>query len=67
MENKVAVIYARLSHEDINNEVSLSVENQISICKDYARENNLLIKDIYIDDGYSGTTFDRPNYNKMIE
>ena len=67
MENKVAIIYARLSHEDINKDISQSIENQISICKDYAASNNMIIKDIYIDDGYSGTTFDRPNFIKMIE
>ena len=32
----------------------------------YVKENNLKVYDIYIDDGYSGTTFDRPGFNRLI-
>lgn len=67
MENSVAAIYARLSIEDRRNEISQSIENQISICKDFAVKNKIKISKIYIDDGYSGTTFNRPQFNKMID
>lgn len=64
---KVAM-YIRLSKEDEDKkEESQSVTNQRSLLKDFIRENSLNLIDTYIDDGVSGTTFDRPNFNRMIE
>ena len=60
-------IYIRLSREDENKEdVSESIINQKSLLLQYVKENNLRVYDIYIDDGYSGTTFDRPGFNRLI-
>ena len=66
MNNKT-VIYARLSVEDQRKDVSLSIQNQIEICSSYATNNNLEINKIYIDDGCSGTNFDRPSFKEMLE
>lgn len=61
------IIYARLSIEDGLDDISSSIQNQISICKDYANEHDLLIDEIYFDDGYSGTNFDRPEFQRLIK
>ena len=67
-------LYIRLSHEDddktsSNNKLSESesIINQKSLLLQYVKENNLSVYDIYIDDGYSGTNFDRPDFNRLIK
>ncbi len=62
--NNLVAVYARLSVED--GEQSTSIDNQIEIIKNYCNENNLIIKKIYSDDGYSGSTFERPAFKQMI-
>ncbi len=62
-----AALYIRLSKEDEREAVSESVENQTELLKEYAKSQSLHIYDIYIDDGVSGTTFDRPAFCRMIE
>lgn len=66
-KNNLAVIYARLSKDDGKDKVSNSINNQIEICKDYALIHGLLINKVYYDDGYSGTNFNRPSFNQMIQ
>ena len=67
MDYKVA-LYIRLSREDEDktNETE-SIINQKSLLMQYTKEKNLEVYDTYIDDGYSGTNFDRPAFNKLIE
>ena len=60
-------IYARLSREDDKLGVSESIDNQIKFLKNYANEHNWDNVTIYIDDGYTGTNFDRPGFKQMIE
>ena len=62
--------YIRLSKEDINKksyEQSESVLNQKNLIKDYLEKHNLFLYKEYIDDGYSGTNFNRPGFNEMLE
>lgn len=59
-------LYLRLSKDDEGKEESASIKNQRSIVTEYARRNGFLIVDEYVDDGYSGTNFDRPDYHRMI-
>jgi len=59
-------IYIRLSKEDGDKEESESVSNQRKILKAFARENKYKIYDEYVDDGYTGTNFDRPDFKRMI-
>ena len=60
-------IYIRLSKEDINkNNESESVINQRSLINRYVCENNLCVLKEYVDDGFSGTNFDRPAFQAMI-
>ena len=60
--------YVRLSKEDKIKDESNSVTNQKAIMKSYIKNNtDLELVDFYIDDGYSGTTFDRPEYKRMFK
>jgi len=60
--------YIRLSKEDKIKDESNSVTNQKVIIESYIKKNeDLEFVDFYIDDGYSGTTFDRPEYKRMFK
>lgn len=60
-------IYIRLSREDGDKEESDSVGNQKKLLTDYAnRQNELILYDVYIDDGYTGTNFNRPAFKRMM-
>lgn len=60
--------YIRLSKEDKIKDESNSVTNQKAIIEFYIKKNkDLELFDFYIDDGYSGTTFDRPEYKRMFK
>ncbi len=59
--------YIRLSKEDKIKDESNSVTNQKIIITSYIKKNtDLELVDFYIDDGYSGTIFDRPAYKRMF-
>ncbi len=60
-------LYCRLSKDDDLQGESNSITNQKEILTQYAKENNLNIYDVYIDDGYSGTNFERPDFKRMIQ
>lgn len=66
--NKLTVAYVRLSQEDMNKlkDFSESIYNQISLIKSYAKSRGLKIDKEYIDDGFSGTNFDRPGFKELI-
>ena len=66
-QNKKAGLYYRLSQEDERAGESLSIENQKKILEKYARENGFEIIDEYIDDGWSGTNFNRPGVQRLLE
>lgn len=61
-----AALYIRLSKEDESEGPSQSVTNQRSLLEEFVREHHLQIYDTYIDDGWSGTNFDRPDFQRMI-
>lgn len=60
-------LYLRLSHDDERAGESLSIENQRSILLKYAEEHGFEIYDEYIDDGVSGTTFNRPGVQRLLD
>ena len=59
-------LYIRLSKEDENEGPSESVNNQKSLLDDFVKKHRLSVYDTYIDDGWSGTNFDRPDFQRMI-
>lgn len=62
-----ACMYLRLSREDGDSNESNSISNQRQIIKSYAKEKNIDLSYEYIDDGYSGSNFERPNFKNMID
>lgn len=60
-------LYMRLSRDDENFGDSVSIETQRTILRRFAEENNLHVVGEYIDDGWSGTNFDRPNFQRMMQ
>ncbi len=65
--NKITALYCRLSQEDERLGESLSIENQKSILLQYAREHRFPNPVFFVDDGYSGTNYDRPGFQSMLE
>ena len=61
-----ACIYLRLSRDDGDNVESNSIINQRSLLRDYAGKNNITIIEEFVDDGISGLTFNRPDFNRMM-
>lgn len=61
-------IYVRLSRDDEDKlfEYSDSIMNQKEFLTRYVIDNNWCIVDYYIDDGFTGTNFDRPDFQRMI-
>ena len=60
-------IYIRLSREDGDKEESDSVGNQRKLLAEYiAKKEDFILYDVYVDDGYSGTTFNRPSFQRLI-
>ncbi len=66
-KNYTVGLYLRLSKDDERQGESLSIENQRIILRKYAEEHGFQIYDEYIDDGVSGTTFDRPNVQRLLD
>ena len=62
-----AGIYVRLSKDDEKDGESVSIENQKLILTNYVKTQGWNIVDYYVDDGYSGTNFDRPAVQKLLE
>lgn len=60
-------LYYRLSRDDENFGDSVSIETQRTILQKYAKDNQFHVVDEYIDDGWSGTNFERPAFQRMME
>ena len=64
-QEKITALYCRLSQDDGREGKSNSISNQKEILQAYAKKNGLLHPKFFVDDGYSGTTFDRPAFREM--
>ena len=62
----IAALYARLSSEDLQDGTSVSIETQKKILEDYCKNNGIIIYNVYIDDGYTGTNFNRPAFKRLL-
>lgn len=64
---KITALYCRLSRDDELQGDSNSIVNQKAILSKYANEHNFPNPTFFVDDGYSGTNFDRPSFSKLLE
>ena len=62
----ITALYLRLSKDDGDKEESESISNQRKILRAFAEENKIIVYDEYVDDGFSGTNFDRPDFKRMM-
>ena len=61
---KTAVIYARYSSDS---QTEQSIEGQLRVCNEYAKNNDILVLDTYIDRAMTGTNDNRPDFQRMIK
>ena len=67
MEQKyIAGIYCRLSKDDDRPGESMSIETQRAMLTEYCAKNNLEIYDVYVDDGFTGTNFERKAFQRLL-
>ena len=67
MEKKYrAGLYCRLSKDDDRPGESMSIDTQRSMLTEYCEQNGFEIYDYYIDDGFSGTNFDRKDFQRLL-
>ncbi len=66
-DNKLTALYCRLSRDDELQGDSNSIVNQKAILSKYAKENGFKNPLFFVDDGYSGTNFNRPSWGELIE
>jgi len=63
---KITALYCRLSRDDELAGDSNSIVNQKAMLKKYADDNGFLNTAFFVDDGFSGTNFERPNFQRMV-
>ena len=66
-KNKITALYCRLSRDDENEGISGSIKNQTEILQRYAADNGFKNTRLFVDDGWSGTNFDRPAFNEIMK
>lgn len=66
-KNYIVGIYARLSRDDGQDSESASIENQRLILTKYVAEQGWKLHDVYVDDGISGTTFERDGVQRLLD
>ncbi len=60
-------LYCRLSKDDMLQGDSESIKTQKAMLTQYAKEHGFMVMEIYVDDGWSGLNFDRPDFNRMLD
>lgn len=66
-DNRITALYCRLSRDDGYADDSCSIDSQKSMLKEYALNQGFDHCKFFVDDGYSGTNFNRPDFSRMIE
>ena len=61
-------VYGRRSFDDGENSESYTIKNQKALIESYLENKpNIVIEDYYVDDGYTGTNFERPGFKRMLQ
>lgn len=63
----ITALYCRLSRDDNTDRESNSIANQKKMLQAYARENHMSNTKFYVDDGYTGTNFNRPGFQELLD
>ena len=66
-KDSITALYCRLSVDDELNGESNSITHQKEMLEEYAQKNNFCNIKFYVDDGYSGTNFNRPAFKELIK
>lgn len=67
MFDKITALYCRYSRDDGQEEENASITHQRKLLKEYAENSGYTNLRCYADDGYSGTNFNRPNFQRMLK
>ena len=67
IERKNIAIYCRLSQDDGIEGDSSSIHTQKMMLEQFVKDNNFVLYDIYVDDGYSGLNFNRPGFQRRLQ
>ena len=65
-QNRITALYCRLSRDDDLGTESMSIQSQKVILGQYAKDHGFTDCEFFVDDGYSGTNYDRPDFQRMI-
>lgn len=60
-------LYCRLSKDDMAQGDSESIKTQKAMLTQYAKEHGFMVVEVYVDDGFSGLNFERPDFNRMLD
>lgn len=66
-QDKITALYCRLSRDDEFSGDSVSIQTQKTMLAQFASEHGFVNCQYFVDDGYSGTNFDRPDFTRMID
>ena len=67
MYDKITALYCRYSRDDGQEAENASITHQKALLKEYAENNGYPNLRYYVDDGYTGTNFNRPDFQRMME
>ena len=67
MYDKITALYCRYSRDDGQETENASITHQKALLKEYAENNGYSNLRYYVDDGYTGTNFNRPDFQRMME
>ena len=67
MYDKITALYCRYSRDDGQETENASITHQKELLKEYAENNGYPNLRYYVDDGYTGTNFNRPDFQRMME
>lgn len=65
-QNRITALYCRLSRDDEFSGDSMSIQTQKTMLSQYAKEQGFTNCEFFVDDGYSGTNYNRPDFQRML-
>ena len=67
IEERIRQAAKEEARQEANKEVMTSIKTQKAMLTQYAKEHGFMVVEIYVDDGWSGLNFDRPDFNRMLD